>query len=76
MGRAGCNTHRRPDADPLEPISSRHSDANTELDKAAASAMLCEKIRAMYARFEEYHRLPAGMGQKLLLQTGMTLRMR
>lgn len=76
MAAGRTNLHRRADADPIEPISSRHSDANTEADKAAASDMLRERIDAMFTRFEEHHRLPCGMGQLLLLQTGMTMRAR
>lgn len=76
MGAGATNLHRRADADPIEPVSSCHADAMTKVAYENGSAMLRDRIRTMFERFEETHRLPPGLGAMLLLDTGMTVRTR
>ena len=76
MGRAGTNLQRRPDAEPLEPVSARHADANRRQDYEQQCALLRDRIEGMYRRFEERHHFPPGMGRNLLLQTGLSMRAR
>jgi hypothetical protein len=60
------NRLKRSDA-VIEPVSSCHSDTLTRVAGETGSAMLRDRMLAEFARFEENHRLPQGVGARLLM---------
>lgn len=65
--------HHNTLADRLEPIAGAAISPVRENDARYGSTVLRDRIETMFVRFEVQHRLEAGEGRVLLLDTGVKL---